>query len=73
MVTFRGVAFGKGYWKLNNDVLAEYEYRESFRELFGNWVELKGLYEDRVNWWEDTKKRIKTFSIAYSTRRAQDD
>lgn len=35
-VTFRGVGFGKGYWKLNNDILAEYEYRESFREIFRN-------------------------------------
>lgn len=70
-VKCEGTAYGKGYWKLNNDILAEQEYRVSLRGIFQHWVDLKCLYVDRGSWWEEMKKRIKKFSIEYSTRRAQ--
>lgn len=70
-VECEGTAYGKGYWKLNNDILLEQEYRANFRGIFQHWVELKCLYVDRGSWWEEMKKRIKKFSIEYSMRRAQ--
>lgn len=47
MVRFGEATFGKAYWKLNNDILTEHEYRERFRRIFGNGVDLKDLYENR--------------------------
>lgn len=46
-VRFGEATFGKAYWKLNNDILTEHEYRERFRRIFGNGVDLKDLYENR--------------------------
>lgn len=52
-----GPDFGKGYWKFNNDVLAEKAYREGFMKIFPIWAEMKSLYSNNVVWWEDMKKK----------------
>lgn len=66
-----GPDFGKGYWKFNNDVLAEKAYREGFMKIFPIWAEMKSLYSNNVVWWEDMKKKIKKFTVEYCTERAK--
>lgn len=66
-----GPDFGKGYWKFNNDVLAEKSYREGFIKIFPLWVEMKSLYSNVVFWWEDIKKKIKKFTVDYCSERAK--
>lgn len=70
-VVVSGPQYGKGYWKMNNEVLSEYDFRESFMKMFAIWVEMKGLYQDRVSWWEGTKRKIKSFIVDYCSRRSR--
>lgn len=41
-VVVSGPEYGKGYGKMNNEVLTEYDFRESFMKMFAIWVEMKG-------------------------------
>lgn len=66
-----GMEFGKGYWKLNNEVLTEKDYREKFLELFPLWAEMKNLYMKELDWWEDVKNKIKKFTVDYCTERSK--
>lgn len=66
-----GTEFGKGYWKLNNEVLTEKDYREKFLELFPLWAEMKNLYMKELDWWEDVKNKIKKFTVDYCTERSK--
>uniref|UniRef100_A0A3P9DTE7 CCHC-type domain-containing protein n=1 Tax=Maylandia zebra TaxID=106582 RepID=A0A3P9DTE7_9CICH len=65
-----GIDYGKGYWKLNNEVLMEKEYKERFAELFPLWEEMESLYINKLDWWEDVKNKIKKFTVDYCTERS---
>ncbi len=60
---------GQGYWKFNNSLLLEQEYKVMMREKLQSWIELIPAYPNIQKWWEDTKVYIKEASIAYSTTR----
>lgn len=45
-----GPVFGKGYWKFNNDILAENAFREGFMKIFPIWAEIKSLYSNNMAW-----------------------
>lgn len=66
-----GMEYGKGYWKLNNEVLKEKDYRDKFLEIFPLWVKVKELYGKKGDWWEDVKCKIKKFTIEYCTDRSK--
>lgn len=52
--------YGKGYWKINNGILLEKDFKDIFQIFFNRCVELKSLYSSAINWWDDTKKKNKT-------------
>ena len=57
---------GKGYWKLNNSVLNDEEYKQGIAELYN---ETDMQYEGQVSntlLWEFLKVKIKQFSIGLS-------
>lgn len=58
--------FGKGYWKLNNQILADIQFRASFRCFFRGCKELASFYPEVTEWWESTKERIKHFIQKYT-------
>lgn len=48
-VEIKGTDYGKGYWKLNNEVLMEKEYKKKFAELFPLWAETEKLYMNKLD------------------------
>lgn len=63
------VKFGKGYWRMNIEVLKEKEFCEEYEVFFGGLEELKFMYTDVVGWWEMVKERSKAWIIRYCKRR----
>ena len=58
---------GKGYWKLNNSILGEENYKEGIIKLFDDVVETYGDDVPKCLLWEFLKIKIKEFSIMYCT------
>ena len=62
---------GKGYWKLNNSILDEEDYKEGISKIFNDAVE---TYEEDVSkslLWEFLKIKFKEFSIMYCTLKSR--
>ena len=56
---------GAGYWKLNNSVLKENQYKEGITTLFNN---LNSEYSDHVSrqvLWDFVKAKVKQYTISY--------
>ena len=64
---------GKGFWKLNNKILAEANFRSLFEVSYSNWKTLKSAFHSTQHWWDDIKRRTKELAIKYCVRRAHSD
>ena len=61
---------GKGYWKMNNSVINEENYREGISELFDDTLEEYGEHVPKSVLWEYLKIKIKEFTISYCIARS---
>ena len=62
---------GRGFWKLNVEVLAEDVFKRELRLCYEGWRTLKPAFSSLTNWWDEIKSRIKQFCIKYCVARAQ--
>ncbi|KAI4896125.1 hypothetical protein NFI96_006640, partial [Prochilodus magdalenae] len=62
-------SFGRGYWKLNVEVLEEREYQTLFRDHFAAWRGCKVDFASPAAWWECVKERTRALTIHYCSRR----
>ena len=51
--------WGKGTWKLNNEILEEERYRNFIKEVIEEILENKIVQESPANCWERLKKKVK--------------
>ena len=63
---------GKDYWKMNNSVINEENYREGISKLFDDTQEEYGEHVPKSVLWEYLKIKIKEFTISYCTSRRHD-
>ena len=65
------LAIGKGFWKLNTDILKEEEFRRDFLLRYEGWQSLKPAFLTLTDWWEEIKSRVKDFAVKYCVVRAR--
>lgn len=61
------VDYGPGYWKVNISVLADENFKISFREMYAGWAEMRPYSASAAVWWEGVKVKIKIFVRRYSS------
>ena len=54
---------GKGYWKMNNHIIATKRFQDIFENWWQEWVLTKNQYSSVRQWWDLTKKKIKQLTI----------
>ena len=54
---------GKGYWKMNNHIIATKCFQDIFENWWQEWVLTKNQYSSVRQWWDLTKKKIKQLTI----------
>ena len=62
---------GKGYWKMNCDVLNEESYAEGIKDLFSEAMNEYGLHVTKGVLWDYVKIKIKQYSISYCINKAR--
>ena len=62
---------GRGYWKLNNSVLNDDEYREGIVNLYTETTRQYGGQVSNALLWEFLKVKIKQFSISYCVMKSK--
>lgn len=60
------IAIGKSYWKLNNEILEEHDFVNSFKFY---WKIVSRTDEINLVWWDNMKTCIKEFCMDYSKRK----
>ena len=60
---------GPGYWKINNTVLEDVEYKQIIKEFWNFWRGKKDNYSSLLIWWDMGKIKIKKHTIRYSVRK----
>ncbi|KAI4902960.1 hypothetical protein NFI96_008177 [Prochilodus magdalenae] len=68
-VSITAPPFGRGYWKLNVEILEESEFQSLFRDHFAAWLGCKGDLASPAAWWEHVKERTRALTIHYCSRR----
>ena len=54
---------GRGYWKMNNDVIQSSFFKQKFNTFWDEWKETINRSEDIRAWWDITKIKIKQLTI----------
>ena len=62
---------GRGFWKLNVEVLKEVNFQRELRQCYEGWCSLKPAFSSLIEWWDEIKSRIKQFCIKYCVARAR--
>ncbi|KAJ8018421.1 hypothetical protein HOLleu_43604 [Holothuria leucospilota] len=62
---------GRGFWKMNTDILTEADYSEQFKARYEGWRTLKPAFSTDLEWWDDVKSRIKQFTVECCVARAR--
>ncbi|KAJ8049096.1 hypothetical protein HOLleu_01684 [Holothuria leucospilota] len=62
---------GRGFWKMNTDILTEADYSEQFEARYEGWRTLRPAFSTDLEWWDDVKSRIKQFTVEYCVARAR--
>ncbi|KAL6481312.1 hypothetical protein MHYP_G00093920 [Metynnis hypsauchen] len=68
-VSIDAPSFGRGYWKLNVEILEEQEYQSLFRDHLAAWLGCKSDFASPAAWWEHIKERIRALTIHYCSQR----
>ena len=61
-----GISFGKSYWKFNDTLLEDAQFKESFEYY---WVIISQSNYKNLQWWDKMKTQIKYFCIDYSKQK----
>ena len=56
---------GPGLWKLNTSILENPEYTEIISTFWGTWKKEIDKFNSKKQWWDLTKRKIKTLSIDF--------
>ena len=54
---------GRGYWKMNNQIIATKRFQECFENWWQEWVLTRKDFSNLRLWWDLTKKKIKQLTI----------
>ena len=65
--------FGRGYWKLDRDVLDEQTFVNAFIGVFRGLEGLRSMCEGVLEWWDLVKVMIRVFIIGYCKRRKREE
>ena len=68
-LTVKKKSRGKGYWKMNNEVIDEKDFKDGIKQLYDDVVNEYGNEVSRCNLWEYLKIKIKQFTISYCIKR----
>ncbi|KAJ8020229.1 hypothetical protein HOLleu_39763 [Holothuria leucospilota] len=63
---------GRGYWKYNVSLNKNELFRNELRYYYGLWVSLKPGFNSLLDWWDDTKHRVKGLAIKHCVRLARE-
>ena len=61
---------GKGYWKMNANVLKENDYKENMQKILETIISDYQAHVAKSQLWEYIKRKVKEFTIGYCRRRA---
>ena len=59
---------GKGYWKMNINILTDKAYNNEMKAILQLWTKEKGKFETLAEWWDALKIVIKKVTIKHSVR-----
>uniref|UniRef100_A0A8K9V1F6 Reverse transcriptase domain-containing protein n=1 Tax=Oncorhynchus mykiss TaxID=8022 RepID=A0A8K9V1F6_ONCMY len=65
--------FGRGYWKLDRDILEEQAFVDAFFCFFRRLDGLRSMCEGVLEWWDLVKGRIRAFIIGYCRRKKREE
>ena len=54
---------GRGYWKMNNQIIATKRFQECFENWWREWVLTRKEFSNLRLWWDLTKNKIKQLTI----------
>ena len=57
---------GPSYWKMNSSVIKDNEFKSALEYIWAQWRTEKVKYENIGDWWENTKIKLKQFTIEIS-------
>ena len=61
--------WGKGTWKINNEILLDKEYQEEIKNAIEIYRTNKTIEKDVLTHWDNLKNEFKKFTIEFSTKR----
>lgn len=64
---------GKSYFKLNTSVLNDDSYKTIIRDLLEDSRTVRDLFDSTPEWWDEVKRRIRSASVAYCSKRKKRD
>ena len=64
---------GKGYWKLNNNILELQQFRVALKCFLKDCFHMRVFYDNVCEWWESTKLRIRYYTQNYSKESRKDE
>jgi hypothetical protein len=59
---------GPGLWKMNNTVIQTDLFKNIFESFWNKWELQKNEFENKLEWWEQTKIKIKSLTIGVSKK-----
>ena len=62
-IKFSDTERGKGYWKMNHQVIKSTLFRDCFSNFWKQWQQSRHDYTDLKQWWDLTKVKIKQLTI----------
>lgn len=65
--------FGRGYWKLDRDILEERAFVNVFSVFFRGLEGLRPMCGGVLEWWEVVKVRIRVFIIGFCKRKGREE
>lgn len=57
--------FGRGYWKLNIEIMKEETFRAHLAQIYKGWKNLRPLFTSWKSWWEGVKERVGIMARRY--------
>jgi hypothetical protein len=57
---------GPGLWKMNNTVIQTDLFKHIFESFWNKWKLQKNEFKNKLEWWEQTKIKIKSLTIGVS-------
>ena len=64
---------GPGYWKLNNALLDDNEYKTLIKDFWITWREKKKDFQNVLIWWDLGKYHLRELTIKFATRKRKQE